>query len=197
MKKCVYHSMRPNPVGDMPRIDGTAYIDPTAQVIGHVQIGASVFIGPNVVLREDELTEPGTEASIVIRDECNVQDAVIMHSLAGEMVSIGARVSLAHGCVVHGPCTIEEDSFIGFQATVFKASLGKGTFVGAGAIIQGVELPAGALVPPGTVVTSPEAVSQLSQTGEAEREFMAEVVATNIRLTKGYLALENKGKGEA
>jgi len=194
MKKCVYHSMRPNPVGDMPRIDETAYIDPTAQAIGHVQIGANVFVGPNVVLREDELTEPGTEASIVIRDECNVQDAVIMHSLAGEMVSIGARVSLAHGCVVHGPCSIGEDSFIGFRATIFKASLGKGTFVGAGAIIQGVELPAGALVPPGTVVTSQEAVSQLSKTGEADREFMAEVVATNIRLTAGYLALGNEGR---
>ncbi len=197
MKKCVYHSMRPNPVGDMPRIDDTAYIDPTAQVIGHVQIGARVFVGPNVVLREDELTEAGTEASIVIRDECNVQDAVIMHSLAGEMVSIGARVSLAHGCIVHGPCSIGEDSFIGFRAIIFKASLGKGTFVGAGAIIQGVELPEGALVPPGTVVTSPEAVSQLAQTGEADREFMAEVVATNIRLTKGYLALQNGEKDEA
>ena len=196
MKKCVYNSVRPNPVGDMPRIDPTAYIDPTAQVIGHVQIGREVFIGPNVVLREDELTEPGTEASIVIGPECNVQDAVIMHSLAGEMVSIGARVSLAHGCIVHGPATIEEDSFVGFRAIVFKAVAGKGSFIGAGAMIQDVELPAGTLVPPGTVVNSQDAVSKLPKAGAAEREFNEEVVATNKRLAKGYLALQSEDNRE-
>jgi carbonic anhydrase/acetyltransferase-like protein (isoleucine patch superfamily) len=190
MKKCIYNSTRANPAGDMPRIKPTAYVDPTAQVIGHVEIGDGVFVGPNAVLREDELTEPGTEASIVIGPECNIQDAVIIHSLAGAMVRIGARVSLAHGCVVHGPCSIGERSFIGFRATIFKASLGEETFVGTGAIIQGVDLPPGTLVPPGTVVISPEAVSQLPKTGHEEWKFMAEVVATNLRLAKGYLALQ-------
>ena len=196
MKKCVYNSVRPNPVGDMPRIDPTAYIDPTAQVIGHVQIGAGVFVGPNVVLREDELTEPGTEASIVIEPECNVQDCVIMHSLAGEMVSIGARVSLAHGCIIHGPCSIGNDSFIGFRAVLLKAALGSGCFIGHGAVIQGVDLPEGTLVPPGAVVTSPEAVAGLSKTGPAEREFNEEVVATNMRLAEGYHALQSKADGK-
>jgi carbonic anhydrase/acetyltransferase-like protein (isoleucine patch superfamily) len=192
MKKCIYKSTRPNPVGDLPRIDPTAYIDPSAQVIGHVQIGERVFVGPNVVLREDELTEPGTEASIVIGPECNVQDGVIMHSLAGEMVSIGARVSLAHGCIVHGPCSIGAGSFIGFRSTLFRASLGEGCFVGHGAIVHDVELPAGTLVPSGTVVTSQDAVARLPAAEPAEREFNKKVVATNIRLATGYLALQQE-----
>ena len=197
MKKCVYNSVRPNPVGDMPNIDPTAYIDPTAQVIGHVLIGPRVFVGPNAVLREDELTAPGTEASIVLGEDCNVQDAVIMHSLAGEMVSIGARVSLAHACVVHGPCSIGEDSFIGFRSIIFKAAVGAGSFIGAGAIVQDVELPSGTLVPPGSVVNSPEVVLGLGRTGPSDREFMKEVVATNIRLAKGYFALQSGEKPDA
>jgi carbonic anhydrase/acetyltransferase-like protein (isoleucine patch superfamily) len=181
----------------MPRIDSSAYIDPTAQIIGHVQIGREVFVGPNAVLREDELTEPGTEASIVIGPESNVQDAVIMHSLAGEMVSIGARVSLAHGCIIHGPAAIEDDSFIGFRAIVFKSVIGKDSFIGAGAMIQDVELPAGTMVPAGTVVNSQEAVATLPKAGPAEREFNEEVVATNKRLAKGYIALQHKDNREA
>jgi hypothetical protein len=47
-------SVQPNPNGDRPQVDPTSYIDPTARVIGNVQIGAQVFVGPNAVIRADE-----------------------------------------------------------------------------------------------------------------------------------------------
>jgi len=47
-------SLRPNPNGDWPKVDSTAYIDPTAQIIGKVHIGTKVFVGPNAVIRADE-----------------------------------------------------------------------------------------------------------------------------------------------
>jgi carbonic anhydrase/acetyltransferase-like protein (isoleucine patch superfamily) len=184
-------------VGDRPQVDSTAYIDPTAQVVGKVQIGAGVFVGPNAVIRADELGDSGGVESIVIGPECNVQDAVIIHSLGGKSVNVGARTSLAHGCVVHGPCNIGEGCFVGFRAVVFNAALGNGAFVGAGAIVQGVELPAGALVPPGTVVNSTEIVSGLPETGPKEREFIEEVVATNLKLARGYLALQRTQEPDA
>jgi len=197
VKKCLYNSVRPNPAGDQPRVDSTAYIDPTAQVIGKVEIGPATFIGPNAVIRSDETGESGQVASIVIGPECNVQDGVIIHSLGGETVTVGARVSLAHGCVIHGPCRIAEDSFVGFRAVVFKAGLESRTFIGAGAIVEGVELPAGTLVPPGTVVNSPDMVWDLLRTGPAQYAFMDEVVATNLKLVQGYKKLQGEEKNNS
>ena len=196
MKKCFFRSARANHAGDRPMIDSTAYIDPTAQIIGKVKIGAGAFIGPNAVIRSDELGESGQVESIVIGPECNVQDGVIIHSLGGEPVEIGARVSLAHGCVIHGPCSIAEDCFIGFRAVVFRAALHSGTFVGAGAIVEGVELPAGALIRPGTLVNSPDTISGLPRIGPKEYAFMKEVVATNLKLAQGYLALQSEEKND-
>ena len=52
-------SLRPNPNGEMPVVDPTAYIDQSAQIIGKVRIGEQVFVGPNVVIRADETDENG------------------------------------------------------------------------------------------------------------------------------------------
>ena len=102
--KCV----RPNPRGDWPQVDPTAYVDRTAQIIGLVQIGPRVFIGPNVVIRADEVDNNGEVKPIVVEAECNVQDGVIIHALAGAPVRIGSRTSLTHGSIVHGPCILGE-----------------------------------------------------------------------------------------
>jgi len=182
-------NLRPNPAGDRPQIHSTAYIDPSAQVIGNVHIGPRVFVGPKVVLRADELDASGKVAPIIIGEDCNIQDGVIVHSLAGESVTVGQRVSLAHGCVLHGPCSIGEGSFIGFRAIVFRAAIGAGAFIGHGGIIQGVELPPESMVPPGTLVNSPDSVSKLPRTGPKEKKFMEEVIATNLNLASGYRKL--------
>ena len=78
--------IRPNPGGDWPEVHATAYIDPTAQVIGRVRIDARVFVGPNAVIRADELCTDGEVHAIVVEAECNVQDGVIVHALAGTQV---------------------------------------------------------------------------------------------------------------
>ena len=196
MRKCRYNSIRPNSLGNMPRINPSAYIDPTAQIIGNVEIGHGVFVGPNAVIRADEIGESGAVEPILIGSECNIQDGVVIHSLGGELVTVGSRVSMAHGCVIHGPCTVGEGSFIGFRAIIFKATLDAVTFVGHGAIVQGVELPAGAMVPPGMVVLSQETADGLPKAGPKEDEFMEEVVETNLELARGYLALLNEDKNE-
>jgi carbonic anhydrase/acetyltransferase-like protein (isoleucine patch superfamily) len=55
MRKNLDISLRPNRNGDWPRVDSTAYIDPAAQIIGNVHVGAEVFVGPNAVVGADEM----------------------------------------------------------------------------------------------------------------------------------------------
>jgi len=178
--------IRPNPKGDLPEVHRTAYIDPTAQVIGRVRIGPRVFIGPNAVIRADEFDTDGEVQAIVVEAECNVQDGVVIHALAGTQVTIGKRTSLAHGAIVHGPCSIGEGCFVGFGAVVFKANVNHGVFIASRAVAEEVDLPANTFVPSFTLI-SQDRVIQLRETNSCQREFMEDVVETNLKLAEGYL----------
>ena len=72
-----------NPQGDYPQVDKSAYIDSTAVIVGKVDIGKNVFVGPGAVIRADE---PGS--LITIKENCNVQDRVIIHALENTSVLI-------------------------------------------------------------------------------------------------------------
>ena len=192
MSTASHESIRPNPSGDRPVIHPSAYVDPTAQVIGRVKIGPHVLVGPNAILRADEAGDDGQVCPITVEGRCNVQDGVIIHALAGTEVMIGQRTSLAHGAVVHGPCEIGEGSFIGFGAVVFKARLGRGVFVASRAVVENVNVPPDTFIPPSTVI-SDDGVSRLRTTEPKERSFMADVVRANRRLADGYLGLTQAG----
>lgn len=171
--------IRPNPNGDWPRIDSTAYIDPKAQVIGNVHIGAHVYIGPNAVVRADETDSRGDVMPIEIASECNIQDGVIIHALGGTQVTIGQRTSLAHGCIIHGPCNLGQGCFIGFRAVIYNTTLGDGVFIGTSAV-----------VPASAAVLSREDVTRLvSATSRADCEFMERIATANIALAQGYIRL--------
>ncbi len=184
-------SLRLNPKRDKPTVDPSSYIDPSAVLIGPVTIGKNCYIGPNVVVRADE-ADPGSGkvAPVLIGDEVNLQDGVIIHALAGTTVSIGSHTSLAHGCVIHGPCSIEEHCFVGFRAVVFKSTVGSGSMIKHGAIVEGVDIPSGKVVPTGAVITSVDDLQKLKDIGHAEQEFMEEVVHTNVQLAEGYAKLK-------
>jgi carbonic anhydrase len=187
MAKSLKASMRASPNGDKPEVDPTAYIDPTAQVIGNVHVGARVYVGPNAVIRADEADDKGQVQPIEIGDECNVQDGVIIHALGGTRVTIGRRTSLAHGCIIHGPCKIGQECFVGFRAVVYNAVLENGVFISTGAVVQGVDLVENAFVPAGVAVLSgKDAANSVKKTCSANREFMEKVINANLLLTKGY-----------
>ena len=187
-------TIRPNPKGDWPDIHPTTYVDPTAQVIGCVRIGPRVFLGPNAVIRADEVDKNGQVSPIVVEAECNVQDGVIIHGLAGTEVTIGRRTSLAHGAIIHGPCRIGERCFVGFGAVVFKAKVGPGVFIAARTVVEDVDVPANTFIP-SLAFVSQDRVSQLRETEPQEREFMEKVIETNLKLAEGYLG-SAKAKGD-
>ena len=170
-----------------PRVEEQCYIAENAAVIGNVRIGRRVFVAPGAVIRADE-----EGSAVVIGDECNVQDGVIIHSLAGSQVKIGRGSSLAHGSIVHGPCEVGEECFIGFRATVFKAKLGDGCVVMHGALVVGVEIPAGRLVPGGEMVDSQEMVERLGPVPEELVAFRRTVKSTNVGLISRYSMAERR-----
>ena len=132
--------------GVTPNIAASAYVDPSAQVIGDVVIGERSSIWPNAVLR-------GDVNLIRIGEESNVQDNSVLHvdgpkadNPHGFPLNIGNRVTVGHAVVLHG-CTIEDDALIGISATVLNgARIGKGAIVAAGALVpEGMEVPAGSM----------------------------------------------------
>ncbi len=131
-----------------PQIAPSAWIAPSAEVIGSVLIedGASVWF--NTVIR-------GDNDLITLGEGCNVQDGAVLHTDAGIRLTLGPSVLVGHQAMLHG-CTIGEGSLIGIQAVILNnAVIGKECLIGAGALIpEGKVIPDRSLVmgSPGKVV---------------------------------------------
>ena len=173
--------LRWNSNNDYPQIDKSSYVDPTAVVIGKVRIGKNVFVAPGAVIRADE---PNT--SILINDNCNIQDRVIIHALGNSSVIIGENTSLSHGCIVHGPCKIGKGCFIGFGSVIFRAFIKDNVFIKSLAVIEGVKIPNKKFIPNGAIISSPRTVVSLQSASKEEIAFAKRVTETNLRLVKGH-----------
>ncbi|MGC5039549.1 MULTISPECIES: gamma carbonic anhydrase family protein [unclassified Streptomyces] len=126
--------------GREPEIDDTAFVAPTASVIGGVTLGVGASVWYGAVLR-------GDVESISVGASSNVQDNCTLHADPGFPVTVGERVSIGHNAVVHG-ATVEDDCLIGMGATVLNgAVIGAGSLVAAQALV-----PQGMVVPPGSLV---------------------------------------------
>lgn len=145
--------------GVTPKVAATAYIDPSAQVIGDVAIGERASVWPHASIR-------GDVNSIRIGDETNIQDNCTLHCDAGGYpLVIGNRVTVGHQAVVHG-CTIEDDCLIGIGSIVLNGSkIGAGSVIGAAALV-----PEGVVIPPHSLVMGiPGKVRRQITAEEAER----------------------------
>ncbi len=129
-------------------IHPSAFIAPTAVVLGDVTIDADASVWYNAVIRADI-------APIRIGSESNIQDGSVVHVDTGVPCTVGRRVGVGHRVVLHG-CTIEEECLIGMGSVVLNhVRVGAGSVIAAGAVIpEGVTIPPGSLVMgvPGRVV---------------------------------------------
>ena len=194
MTSLQYNNIRPNLAGDYPQIDHTALIDPSAQIIGKVKIDRDVFVGPLTVIRADQRGPDGKVAPIQIDREVNIQDGVIIHSDPGASVIIGAKTSVAHGAIIHGPCTIGQECFIAVRASLYKVTLEDHVWIGMGAIAKLVTLQSFTRVPAGAVIRDRPEVLALRLVTDKEREYMEEVWAANSSLRMDYLELRDKAE---
>jgi carbonic anhydrase/acetyltransferase-like protein (isoleucine patch superfamily) len=173
-----------------PRIAQSSHISQTAVVIGDVDIGENVYVAPAVSIRGDE------GAPIFVGNETNVQDGVIMHALLHQHVRvdgrdyaiyIGDKVCCAHGAIIHGPCFVGHNTFIGFNAVIFKAEVGMDCAVLHNAVVTGgVKIPDGRMVPIAQVVDTQEKADALPPITDDLRSLKEEVVEVNIEFARGY-----------
>lgn len=120
--------------GVSPKVHPSAWIAPTATLIGDVTVEADASVWYGVVLRADF-------GPVLIGAGANVQDNSVLHGGA-DGCTVGPGATVGHLCVVHG-CAIGAEAVIGNNATVQDgAVIGPRTLVAAGAT-----------VPPGTHVT--------------------------------------------
>jgi carbonic anhydrase/acetyltransferase-like protein (isoleucine patch superfamily) len=133
--------------GKHPRVHPSAFVAPTAVLIGDVVVEENASVWYNAVVRADF-------GPIVVRRGANVQDCAVIHVTPINAVEIGAGATVGHTCVVHG-ATLGEEALVGNGATILDGSrVGHRAMVGAGALVTpNTEIPDGmlALGAPATV----------------------------------------------
>ena len=123
-----------------PDVDPSAWVAPTAVLVGRVRLGAGASAWYGAVLR-------GDGDDIGIGAGSNVQDGTVLPADPGFPVSVGNGVVIGHGAVVHG-CTVEDGVLVGMGSTVLNGvRIGAGSLVAAGAVLlEGTQVPPGSMV---------------------------------------------------
>jgi phenylacetic acid degradation protein len=125
--------------GIVPVVDPTAYVHPSAVLIGDVIVGARCYVGPCASIR-------GDFGRIVLQEGANLQDCCVMHGFPGTDTVIEADGHIGHGAVLHG-CVIKRNALVGMKAVVMdEAVVGESAIVAACAFVK-----AGMQVPPRTL----------------------------------------------
>jgi carbonic anhydrase/acetyltransferase-like protein (isoleucine patch superfamily) len=136
-----------------PKIAPTAWIAPSADLIGNIEIGKDASVWFGCVLRGDINT-------IKIGERSNIQDLSMIHTDFDTSTIIGDDVTIGHKVMLHG-CTIENGCLIGMSATILdNAVIGEGSIVGANSLVT-----AGKVFPPRSLIMGSPAkvVKELSQ----------------------------------
>jgi len=144
-----------------PEIAESAYVAPTAVVIGRACISERASVWFQSVVRAD-INE------IRIGADSNVQDSCTLHVTQEYPVIIGERVTIGHGAIVHG-CTIESDCLIAMGAIILDGVvIGRNSLVAAGAVVA-----PRTIVPPESMVMGVPA-KVIRKLSEKEQENMQE-----------------------
>jgi len=123
-----------------PEVHETAFLAPTAVVIGRTKIAEGASVWFHCVVR-------GDINKIEIGKNTNIQDGCLLHVTNRNALIVGERVTVGHGAILHG-CKIESDCLISMGAVVLDgATVGSGSIIAAGAVVTpGSEIPPNSLV---------------------------------------------------
>ena len=163
--------------GQRPTRHASAWVAPSADVIGDVVLGEDVSVWFRAVIRADNTRIP-------IGARSNVQEGAMLHSDPGSPLTIGEDVTIGHHAILHG-CTIGDRVLIGMGATVLNnAVIPDDCLVGAGALVtEGKTFPPGSLI-----VGSPaKAVRQLDERAIAMLKVSAAHYVANGRAAAAEL----------
>lgn len=126
--------------GIVPVVHETAFVHPTAVLIGDVIIGPGVYIGPLASLR-------GDFGRIIMKEGSNIQDTCVIHGTPEQDTVVEVDGHVGHGAVLHG-CIIGRNVLVGMNAVVMdQADVGADSIIGAMAFVKkGMVIPARSLV---------------------------------------------------
>lgn len=126
--------------GIHPKVDASAYVAPTADVIGDVSIGAASSVWFGAVIRGDVMP-------IRIGARTSIQDNSVMHATGGWADTVvGDDCTVGHAVILHG-CTVGDRVLVGMGSIVLDAAeIGSDTILGAGSLVT-----ARAKIPPGVL----------------------------------------------
>lgn len=174
-----------NPNGDTPFISEGTFVDPSAVIIGNVRIGENCYIGPNVTIRADEVEE-GKVEPVIIEDNVGIFDNTAIHSRGGSRAVIGEGSTVGHGCVIHGPCHLKGNVFVGYNCVIDRARVGEGSIIMHKALIYQVDVADRKFVTPGDIITEQAQAFNLDTVPEEYKDFVAEMKNKNMELANNY-----------
>lgn len=160
--------------GVIPVVHPTAYVHPTAVLIGDVIVGPDCYVGPCASLR-------GDFGRIVLEAGANVQDTCVIHGFPHQDTVVEENGHIGHGSVLHS-CIVRRDALVGMNAVIMdEAEIGAQSIVAACAFV-----PAGMKVPPRSLVAGlPAKVKR--ELSEAELDWKREGTLTYQELTRRCL----------
>ncbi len=161
--------------GNSPKIDDSAFVVESAQIIGDVIIGEESSVWFNAVIR-------GDVNHIQIGNHTNIQDGCVLHVARKTLpLIVGDEVTVGHNVTLHA-CTIGSRCLIGMGAVVMDgAEIGEHSIVGAGALVT-----PGTKIPPGSLVLGSPAKVKRELT-EEEKRGIRESAANYVGDIENYL----------
>lgn len=159
--------------GVYPDIHPSAYVAPSADVIGHVKLAKDSSIWFGVVLR-------GDVNRIEIGEATNIQDGSILHADSDLPCLIGDHVHVGHHANLHA-CVVKRGAMIGIGSIVLSgAQIGSGAVIGAGSVVL-----EGTKIPPRTLAVGvPARVVRKVTTKDVN--YIKSWVAKYVKLAKAY-----------
>ncbi len=126
--------------GLIPVIHPSAFVHPTAVLIGDVIIGPGCYVGPNACLR-------GDFGRLIMEEGANLQDTCVVHGFPGSDTVIEVDGHIGHGAVIHG-ARIGRNALVGMNAVVMDtAVIGESSIVAAMSFVKtGMQVPPRSLV---------------------------------------------------
>jgi phenylacetic acid degradation protein len=158
--------------GITPVIDPSAFVHPSAVLIGDIIVGAGCYIGPLASLR-------GDFGRLEVRAGANIQDSCVMHGFPGTDTIVEEDGHIGHGAILHG-CVVKRNALVGMNAVVNdNAVVGESAIVAAMAFVK-----AGMIVPRRTLVAGVPA--------KIMRELSEQELAWKIEGTRSYQELTRR-----
>jgi phenylacetic acid degradation protein len=115
--------------GISPVVDPSAFVHPTAVLIGDVIVSPRCYVGPNAVMR-------GDFGRLILQAGANLQDTCVMHTFPNMDCIVESDGHIGHGAVLHG-CHIGRNALVGMNAVVMdEAFIGEESIVGAAAFVK-------------------------------------------------------------